>query len=103
MSEKLKSAGQAAAPEPDAAPQSEPAPELQPTEIRMVVTPPNSLRLNLREGPSKTFAVLDQLPAGTEVTVVELPYGTEVPGWLLVHMENHMGWAAAEFLQPAGD
>lgn len=95
--EKLTNTGQAPAPEPET------APELQSTEIRMVVTPPDGLDLNLREGPAKTYAVLAQLPAKTEVTVVELPDGVQVPGWHLIRTEDGLGWVAAEYLQPAGD
>lgn len=57
--------------------------------------------LNLRCGPSKTFAPLTVLPNGTTVEVKALPCNAEVPGWALVCVGDYIGWVMAEFLQTA--
>lgn len=57
--------------------------------------------LNLRRGPSKTFAPLTILDNGTAVEVHVLPCNAEVPGWAFVCAGEHVGWVMAEFLKPA--
>lgn len=69
-------------------------------QIPMVVTLPVGQVLNLREGPSREFRVLEQIPAQTEVQAVPMPYGVQVPGWQLIRLEDRVGWAAADYLQP---
>jgi hypothetical protein len=55
--------------------------------------------LNLREGPSARFRVLEPLPDGALISVLELPYGAEVPGWALVHTGSRTGWVDIRFIQ----
>jgi hypothetical protein len=55
--------------------------------------------LNLREGPSTRFRVLEPLPDGALISVLELPYGVEVPGWALVHTGSRAGWVDIRFIQ----
>lgn len=69
-------------------------------QIPMVVTLPVGQVLNLREGPSREFRVLEQIPAQTEVQAVPMPYGIQVPGWHLIRLEDRVGWAAADYLRP---
>lgn len=69
-------------------------------QIPMVVSLPVGQVLNLREGPSREFRVLEQIPAQTEVQAVAMPYDIQVPGWQLIRLEDRVGWAAADYLQP---
>lgn len=76
------------------------APSADEQQIPMVVMLPVGQVLNLREGPSREFRVLEQLPAQTEVRAVPLPYGVQVPGWQLIRLEDRVGWVSAEYLLP---
>ena len=49
--------------------------------------------LNLRDYPSSDGAILENLPAGSTVTV----YG-EWEGWYVVHYEGYVGYAAAAYI-----
>jgi hypothetical protein len=55
--------------------------------------------LNLREGPSVRYRVLEPLPDGTLLMALELPYGAQVPGWALVHTGARVGWVDTRFIQ----
>ena len=46
--------------------------------VRLLVAAPAGL--NLRRGPTKSYAVLAVLPEGSVVTVLDLPNDVEVPG-----------------------
>lgn len=76
------------------------APSADEQQIPMVVTLPVGQVLNLREGPSREFRVLEQIPAQTEVRAVPLPYGVQVPGWQLIRLGDRVGWVSAEYLLP---
>lgn len=78
----------------------ETAPNADEQQRPMVVTLPAGQVLNLREGPSREFRVLEQLPAQTEVQAVPLPYDVQVPGWQLIRLEDRVGWVSAEYLLP---
>lgn len=72
---------------------NEPAPEL-----RVVINAPKGL--NLREGPAKTFAVIDELPEGRELTVLPVPAHAIVPGWIVVETDGLVGWVSGEYTAP---
>lgn len=76
------------------------APSADEQQIPMVVTLPVGQVLNLREGPSREFRVLEQIPAQTEVRAVPLPYDVQVPGWQLIRLGDRVGWVSAEYLLP---
>lgn len=66
------------------------------------VTVASPIGLNLRLGPSKSYASLKLLPDGAELSIHELPGKTEVPGWALVETaEGLFGWVCIDFLQAA--
>lgn len=67
------------------------------------VTVASTIGLNLRCGPSKSYASLKLLPDGAQLSIHELPGKTEVPGWALVETaEGLFGWVCIDFLQAAG-
>lgn len=59
----------------------------------------SEIGLNLRQGPSLSFPVMEVLPDGAVVKVLELPYGVEVPFWALVHTGKWGGWVQCRYLQ----
>lgn len=83
---------------PQTAPET---PQTAPESIEKV-TVASPIGLNLRRGPSKSYAVLKLLPDGTELSLHELPGKTEVPGWALAETyEGIFGWVCADFLKAA--
>jgi len=78
---------------PEADSPAEPAPAAWPAEVR------SPKGLNLREGPSLSYEVLEVLPDGAEVTALDLPKGAEVPGWRLVYTGERAGWVQRRFLR----
>lgn len=54
--------------------------------------------LNLRNGPSSTNRVIGQIPYGAEVDVL-----AEAGKWLYVRYNKQSGYAAAEYLERAGE
>ncbi len=83
---------------PQATPET---PQVAPENIE-TVTVDSPIGLNLRRGPSKSYAVLKLLWHGEELSVHELPGKTEVPGWALVETaEGMFGWVCADFLKTA--
>ena len=54
--------------------------------------------LNMREGPSSVFKIVQKLPKDTALWVLGRAKGDN---WLLVRDEgNHVGWVSTEFVQP---
>ena len=66
-------------------------------EGRLAVTMPE--RLNLREGPSTTHKVVEELQEGTLVVVLALPYEISVPGWVPVHTGERTGWVMSKYIE----
>ena len=88
---------------PETTPAAPEIPQIAPESIEKV-TVASPIGLNLRCGPSKSYASLKLLPDGAELSVHELPGKTEVPGWALVETaEGLFGWACADFLQAAAE
>lgn len=86
---------------PETMPATPEIPRSAPENIEKV-TVAAPIGLNLRCGPSKSYASLKLLPDGAELSLHELPGKTEVPGWALVETaEGLFGWVCAEFLQAA--
>lgn len=72
--------------------------ELSVTEEQLVRV--TATKLNLRQGPSRDFAVKTVLEEGTVAVVLDLPYDIEVPGWALVHVSDELiGWVDCQFIQ----
>lgn len=85
----LTTADQPPEPSPETAPDADLADA--PADLRVVTGD----RVNLREGPSTSFEVVDQLDSGTIIEVIEAR-----DGWAHVQMQGttQNGWMSADFL-----
>lgn len=85
-------------PEPTEAPTPEPTPSPEP----QIVTATTTEVLNIRQGPSRTMALLGKLPKGTTVTVVGR---NDDNSWLQIQIpeKSELGWVSAEFVTINGD
>lgn len=86
---------------PEIMPATPEIPQIAPENVEKV-TVASPIGLNIRRGPSKSYASMKLLPDGAELSIHELPGKTEVPGWALVETaEGLFGWVCTDFVQAA--
>ena len=80
-------------PEPSPSPEPTPEPEPGGDPVKATVYAENGKPVNLRKSPSKSAALVEQVPVGSEVTV-----NMEGDEWCLITWKNYTGYMMTQFL-----